>query len=157
MSRRDTILDALAAALGASTAGAHAKPAGLNVHRHRTMPLAQDQLPAQVVYALAEEVKTGPARGLDDKRLARRYLQLCVEHRVNAGSSTPDQAIDPLLSWAVRAVCRLPELGGLTHDIQELGTTWDQAEEDTVLASAKTVFLVEYVTSASDPAAATAG
>jgi len=161
-SRGDQICDAKVAALGAAsvttTTGATiTKPAGLNVHRHRTIPLAQDQLPAQVVYMLAEEVKTGPARGLDNKRLARRYRQICVESRVNAGSTTPDQALDPLISWAVQTICADQSTGGLTHDVQELGTTWDQAEEDSVLASAKTVFLVEFITSASDPDAATAG
>ena len=157
MSRRDTILDAGVTALGAASVGGHAKPAGLNVHRHRTIPLAEDQLPAQVLYALAEEVKTGPARGLDDKRLARRYLQFCVESRVNVGGSTPDQALDPLLSWAVQAICATQNLGGIAHDVQELGTTWDQSEDDAVRAAAKTLFLVEFVTSASDPDAATAG
>jgi hypothetical protein len=152
MSRRDSLLDAIVAALGAA-----GKPASLTIDRQRSVPLAQSQLPSQSVYAIAEEVKTGPARGLDNKRLARRYLQVCVETRVDASGSTPDQALDPYVAWAVKAVCGTQQLASIAHDVQELGTTWDQDEEDAVLASAKQVFLVEYVTSASDMDAATAG
>jgi hypothetical protein len=152
MSIRDTILDAMVTALNGAS-----KPAGLTIHRHRTIPLALDQLPAQVLYVLAEEVETGPARGLDDKRLARRRMQVCVETRVNASGTTPDQAVDPYLTWAVEALCARQQLVASMHDIKELGGTWDAEESDAVRAAAKTVFLVDYITSASDPDAATAG
>jgi hypothetical protein len=150
MSIRDTILDAMVALLGGAS-----KPTGLNVHRHRTIPLALDQLPAQVVYFIDEEVKPGPGRGMDNKRVARRYMRVCVESRCTATSTTPDQAVDPYLTWAVKALCATQRLTASMHDIQELGTQMDAEEHDSVLAAAKTLFLVEYTTSASDPDAAT--
>ena len=156
-SRRDVILDAMVAALGASTAGSHTKPTGLTIHRHRTVPLAQDQLPAQVVYAVSEEVTTGPARGLDNKRLTRRKLLVCVETRVDATGNTPDQALDPYLTWVAQALCRVQSLTNGMHDITEHSTVWDADEQNFVYAAARTLFLVDYVSAADDPNAVTAG
>lgn len=149
MSIRDTILEALIAKLNGV-----GKPADLTIHEDRTVPLAQDGLPAQVVYELVEDVKTGPARGLDDKRLARRTLQICIESRADASGSTPRQALSPLLSWAVKAVCSTQQLVPSMHDVLELGTAWEAEETNSVRAAGKTVFQIEYVTSASDPDAA---
>lgn len=154
MSRRDAILDALVVLLGTSTVNGHTKPVGLTVSRQRTLPFAASQLPAQAVYVVSEEVQTGPARGLDNQRLARRKAQVCVESRCIV-TTTPDQDIDPLVSWAVQALCATQQVSAGVHDIQELGTVWEQVENDTTLAGARTVFLVDYVTSASDPDAAT--
>ena len=152
-SRRDQIIDVLYAVL--SGAG---KPSGLTVARSRTLAFASSQLPAQVLYYVSEEVQSSPPRSLDNKRLARRTFRFCVETRVNAGSDTPDQAIDPYLSWAVQALCVAPVLTGkLTHDITELGTQWDSEDQDAPYSAAKQFFQVEYVTSGSDPDAATAG
>lgn len=153
-SRRDTILDAMVALLGSATVGAHTKPSGLTVSRQRTLPFAPSQLPAQAVYAVSEEVKSGPGMGVNNQRLARRKLQVCVESRCLV-TTTPDQDVDPLISWAVQALCATQQLAAGVHDIQELGTVWDQVESDTTLAGARTMFLVDYITSASDPDSAT--
>ena len=150
--RRDQIIDVLYAVLSAA-----GKPSGLTVARSRTIAFAVTQLPAQVLYYVSEEVQSGPHRDLDNKRLARRTFRLCVETRVSAGSDTPDQAIDPYLSWAVQALCATPRVNNLAHDVTELGTTWDSEEQDAVYSAAKQFFQVEYVTSGSNPDAATAG
>jgi hypothetical protein len=147
-SRRDQITAACVALL--QQAGG---PAGLNVHRQRTISLTHDQLPAQVVYALQEENDTAPGRGapLAYTRKAKRKLTLCVEHRVDAENTPPDQALDPLLSWAVQQLCSGVSLGGLAYDLKEIGTKWDEVEQDKVYAAARTLFDVEYVTDASNP------
>ena len=153
-SRRDTILDAMVALLGTSTVNGHTKPSSLTVSRQRTLPFAASQLPAQAVYAVKEEVQAGPARGVDNKRLARRKLEFAVESRCIV-TTTPDQDIDSLISWAVQALCATQQLSAGVNDIQEVGTVWDQIESDTTLAGARTHFVVDYITSASDPDSAT--
>lgn len=133
------------------------KPPGLTVDRQRTRSLSASDLPAQVVYAVQEEVNTGPGFGAgpDRRRKAIRTFRLCVEHRVDAENDAPDAALDPLLSWAVQALCDDASLGGLADDLKEIGTTWDEAEQDKVYASAKTFFEVRYFTNAADPDALT--
>lgn len=145
-------MDVLFAALNGAT-----RPAGLTVSRSRTVAFAASQLPAMALYPVAEEVQSTPPRSLDNKRLAKRGFRFCVETRVDAGSDTPDQAIDPYLSWAVQALCANPTVNDLAHDVTELGTTWDSEEDDAVYSAAKQFFQVEFVTSGRDPDAATAG
>ena len=118
------------------------------------MPFAASQLPAQSVYAVSEEVTTGHARGIDNQRLARRTLTVCVESRCVV-TTTPDQDIDPLVSWAVQALCATQQLSAGVHDIQELGTVWDQVEHDSTLAASRSMFVVDYITAASNPDSAT--
>lgn len=150
-SRRDVILDAMVALLGSATVNSHAQPASLSVSRQRTLPLDPSQLPAQAVYVVDEEVATGPGRG--PSRVARRKMRVCVEHRC-AVTTTADQDVDPLISWSVRALCASSQLATGVHDIQELGTVWDQTDS-ALLGAARTMFLVDYVTAATDPGAAT--
>lgn len=148
-SRRDSIVGAIVTALGAV-----GKPSGLTVHRHRTLPIGEDILPAQVVYCESEEAKVGPGRGVSDNsyaRKAKRTLTVVIESRVNAGSSTPDQALDPLLSWCVQQVSADVTQGGYAFDTQEQSTIWNAAETDAVLGAAQTRFVIEYVTDAADP------
>jgi hypothetical protein len=137
------------------------KPAGLTVSRSRTIAFSQSQLPGQAMYHDEEAVKSSPPRSLDNKRLATRAFRFCVETRVNAGSDTPDQALDPYLSWAVQALCSNPQVVvndvPLAHDVTEIGTKWESEENDAVYSAAKQFFLVEYVTSGSNPDQATAG
>ncbi len=127
---------------------------GLTVYRQRTLSLSHHQLPAQVVYAVQEETKTGPGPGAstERRRKALRTFRLCVEHRADAGDDAPDAALDPLLTWAVHAICAPPAtLGGLAEDIKELGTTWDEQEQDKVYAAARTFFEITYMTDAANP------
>ena len=157
-SRLDTIADGMVAALGAATVTTdkgitYTKPSGLTVGRSRTIPLSPDVLPQQVVYFVDEEVEAGPGRSIG--RVSRRKARFCVETRIDAASDTTDQALDPFKSWSVKALCADPRRAGLAHDTTELGSVWDAVEQDKVYAALRQLFLVEYVTSASDPDAAT--
>lgn len=147
-SRRNQIVDFAVAALGAV-----GRPTGLTISRQRTVSLSTSDLPAQVVYAVQEEVDTGPGRGVGPRpeRKAKRKFRFVVEHRIDAENATPDAALDPLLSWAVQVLCADVLCGGLTYDLKEMGTTWDESEQDKKYASAKTFFEVEYVTDAANP------
>jgi hypothetical protein len=151
-SKRDQIMVAVVNALNAA-----GKPAGLDIHRQRALSLSHNQLPAQVVYAVQEEVNTGPGQGSgpERRRKAVRTFRCCVEHRVDAENDAPDAALDPLLSWAVQSLCDDVTLGGLAEDLKEIGTAWDEAEQDKVYASAKTFFDIRYITDAADPDALT--
>lgn len=146
-SKRDAILDTIVSALGGV-----GKPTGLTVDRHRTIPYGRDVLPAQSVYAVDEEVNTGPGMGAGSPpiRKARRKLKFAVYSRV-AVSTTADQDLDPLLSWSVQKVCADPTLGGTIHDLKELGTVWDEADADAVFGGARQFFEADYVTSSADP------
>jgi hypothetical protein len=150
-SRRDSIVADIVAALSTATG----KPSGLTVHRQRTLPIGADVLPSQVVYLVDETVVTGPGFGVGANALAVREATVRVESRVSAGASTPDQALDPLLNWAVQKILADPTRGGLAHFTIELGTQWAAADEDKVYGAAQTDFKVKYTTSAADPTAAT--
>jgi len=157
-SRRDAILDDIVNALSAATitlpnGSVVTKPASLNVHRQRAVPIDTDLLPAMAVYQVQEVVERNPGR--NPGFLSRRKLQVGVEIRIDAGASSADQALDPYLRWAVLAVCLDPRRSTLAHDTQELGTQWEQETRSSRLALATPVFLVDYVTSAYDIDAAT--
>lgn len=147
-SRRDQITAACVGLLDGS-----AKPSGLNVYRQRTISLAHNQLPAQVVYAVQEENDPGPGRGsgYPPQRKAKRKFTLCIESRADAENDAPDAALDPLLSWAVQVLCADVTVGGLAFDLKEIGTKWDEVEQDKVYAAARTFFEIEYVTDAANP------
>jgi hypothetical protein len=157
VSRRDSIVDDIVTALGAashvtSTGVTVTKPTGLVVDRQRPTPIDIAAGPAMAVYQIQETVET-PGRN----RLAKRKLQVCVECRIDAGATSADQALDAYSRWSTLAVLNDPRRATLAHDTTELGTEWEQQTANTRLASFRQVFLIEYVTSASDIDAATAG
>jgi hypothetical protein len=143
-SKRDQIIVAAVALLGAA-----GKPTDLTISRQRTVSLSESDLPAQVLYAVHEEADASPGFGSDRK--AKRKFRLCVESRVNAENSTPDAALDPLLSWAVKQLCADVTLGGLSYELREIGTTWGESEQEKVYASAQQFFEVHYLTDAFNP------
>ena len=158
MSRRDSIADDIVAALGAATITLPSgtvvtKPTGLNIHRQRAVPIDTDLLPAAAVFQIQETVEKGPGRSVG--YVSRRKMQIGVEVRIDAGSTSADQALDSYLRWVVLAVCSDPRRSTLAHDTLELGTQWDQETRSSRLALATVVFQVDYVTSASDLDAAT--
>ena len=142
---REQIIQAVVAALDGS-----GKPAGLTVHRYRTRPLEKDDLPAQVVYpagtggAVAETVRL--YGGTND---VLRELRVRIESRVMGAQ--PDQLLDPLYIWAVKAVMSDPTLGGLAHEIREEATSFDAVEFEQPVGASATDIIVEYVTSQDDP------
>jgi hypothetical protein len=143
-SRREQLVVAAVAALNAA-----GKPAGVTVHRARTRPLAQDQLPAMVVYLLSEDTTRGDGR---DGYKARRNAKVRIECRVAVEDDTPpDTAVDPLLTWATKAMMADPYWGGLARNTQEDATTWDADETDRVYAAAAVDFTIDYLTAAGDP------
>lgn len=144
MSRRESILVAALAALNGA-----GKPAGVTVHRQRTRPIDKDALPAMVVYTLSEATTRGDGpRGYK----ARRGVRVRVECRMSVADETPaDTAIDPLVSWVVKAMMTDPQWGELAHNTQEDATTWDADESDLVYAAAAVDFTIDYVTAAGDP------
>lgn len=146
-STRDSILARIVSQLGAA-----GKPTGLNVYRQRSFPIGSDVLPAMLVYAVDEEVNTGPGFGVGStpRRKAVRTLKVAVYSRVDGGSS-PDNALDPLLNWSVQQLCGDPKCNSLALDTKELGTAWDEADMDQMYAGARQYFAVEYFTDAHNP------
>ncbi len=146
MSRRSAILVEIVARLDAV-----GKPADVTVHRSRTRPIDKDALPAMVVYLLEETTESRSS----GRHKARRRSKVRVECRVAVAAddetTLPDDAVDPLLSWAVRSLLADPTLGGLAIEVIEESTTWDAEESDRVYAAAAVDFTVDYITAAGDP------
>jgi hypothetical protein len=154
---RERLVRQVVAALGAD-----GKPAGLTVHRQRTLPLEDDDLPATVVYVLDEALP--PERqqhGSRGRQLARRALRLVLEHRAavdpaagsGAATQAVDEALDPFVTWGVRALLADPRLGGLAIGVLELETQWRVSDTDDVRGAAATLFHIDYLTAAADPTA----
>lgn len=140
-SMREQVLLAVVAALD----GHGAKPEGTTVHRWRTRPVEQDELPAAVVYQVREATQDRATALLD------RTLRVRVEARVRAVGESPDQALDPLLTWIVRAMTEDPKFGGVAADTTEQETTWDAADLDRILGAAAVDFDIQYQTTRQDP------
>lgn len=144
-SRRELILQAVVAALGASS-----KPTGVAVHRYRTRPLERDALPALVVYpAVREGAVAETITRLDHDDALERALRVRVE--IRAEGEPPDEALDPLYVWVVKSLRADPTLGGLAQDLEEEAVSFDAAERDAVYAAAAVDFHVTYYTSEDDP------
>ena len=148
---RKAIADAAEAALDGGS-----KPTGLNVHRLRTRPIEQDNLPATLLYFENEavEYEEGDLDGSDgeDGRSVERVLLLRLEHRAQVPADTdPDTALDPYYVWGVQALLQDSTLAALITDIREAGTAWDLTERDVNLAACATTFAVYYQTADDDP------
>jgi hypothetical protein len=160
-SRRAQILDAVFAALGASTAtdlatgATYTKPAGLSVYRTRAAALAAGDLPAICILRVEEENTRG-AGGHKDRR---RFL-FGVEAMADAATDgkTAEDALDPLTSWATQAISNIAALqggtGALAHSTVEAVTKWDDSDTDAVYVRARVGFHSDYITAAGNPDAA---
>lgn len=147
------LADAAAAALALASvtinSAVRTKPTGLTVHRFRNRPVLSDNLPALV---LSLDSDTKPVRDATDR--VDRILNLVVEHRVKVSAGTaPDDAVDPLVKWAVFALFANETLGGLASHIEEGETVWEPAEAGQTFMRAATRFAVHYITLANDPEA----
>ena len=119
-SPREQILKAVYAALNGAD-----KPTGTIVHRHRTRPVDQDDLPSIVSFFLRERVD----RVIRSVPMTEeRVLELGVVVRVE-GDPTPDEALDPLLTWCNVALLTDQTLGGLAMRIERRSI--DTAAEET--------------------------
>jgi hypothetical protein len=153
-SRRLQILDAAETRLNVASvtvnAVARTKPAGLNVHRFRLRPLQAESLPAMVIYMQTDPDPERRATGTLD-----RTMRVAVESLVKVTSGTPpDDAVDPLINWAVLALLSEETLGGLARQITERGTVWAPEEGEQSFMRALTVFDIQYLTRDNDPEAA---
>jgi hypothetical protein len=152
-SRRDLIVTDIIAALNTASG----KPAGLNVHRQRSLSIGRDILPSMVVYIISEENRTGPGMGArpNPQRKSIRTVTIRVEIRINAGTTAPDQALDQYLTWMVQKIAADPQRSNMADDTLELTTEWaSSAEEDAVYAATQTDWSVKYITESADPTTA---
>lgn len=139
---REQVLQAVMAALNTG------RPAGVPaVERTRVIALEASQLPSTVLVPRRESVeKTGGRFG----PLVSRRLSLELEHRAAGGASLPpDQAVDALLAWPVKALCA-STLGGLAIEINESGTEWHYADGEAPFVLAVQTFEIAYTTRVSD-------
>lgn len=146
---RDRIVDDIYHALSADDVS---RPANLSTTRHRTKPISRDRLPEQCVYIISEDVSTGPGFASGPDAMTKRTMVVRIESRVDAGGdTTPDEALDPLLTWAVKQITADPSRGGLAMYTREISGQWTADEKDTVYAANATDFEVQYLTLASNP------
>ena len=101
---------------GTPNEATYTKPAGLNVHRMRLRPIEHDLLPSQIVYLLDSPKSESRATGTLD-----RIVRVGIESRkqVAIAGDPPDDQMDELEMWAVRAVMSDETLGGVVHQIEE--------------------------------------
>ena len=154
---REQIVDEIVTLFGA-TGG----PAGLGVHRERTRPLDQEQLPAVVIY-FAEEEPIPLAHQQFKAPLVERQLALMIECRaIGTLAVAPDEALDPITVWVTKQLIQNAEdatspLRQLANEVMEGKTIWLSKEGDQPIAAAVVMFLVKYRTSRSDPTSKNAG
>lgn len=151
---REQIVEAIVAALSDPSG-----PAGLTVHRFRARPLSQDQLPAQVVYAVEERTiiagnvsfttPTAITAGLTGD-LVEHQLLVAVETRVMG--DPPDVALEPFVVWATQQVLKDTSFGGLSINALEYDTKWTAQDAATgVFGATSQEFVIQYFSLAADP------
>ena len=115
------------------------------IFRSRAEPLsARDQLPAFVVYPTEEECSD------EGSSIAMRVLTLRVECLV-AGMPPQDQALDPLLVYAVKTVFADVNLQARLFHLEEKHTGWDFEKSYEGVAAAQLDFVATYTTTRGDP------
>lgn len=154
---REQIIAAVIAALkAAATPDGESAPAGLTIHRERTRPIEVDSLPAILVYFEDDTVKP-----FDGQRyrspLVKRDLQIALQCRAEgSATASPDQALDSILTWALKAGFADETFGGLALGAAELRTDWKSREGDAPVAAATLHMSLEYRTSRLDPTSSNA-
>ena len=150
----DKIATALAVAsvtlhVGTPNEATYTKPTGLKIHRMRLRPLEHDELPAMCIYLLDSPKPNSRAAGTLD-----RTMRVGVECRkvIALSGAPPDDQMDELEMWAVRAIMADETLSGVVHQIEEAETARDFVTETEVFfgLTAK-VFDVDYQTLRDDP------
>ena len=151
-------VNAIATALAQASVTLHAgtpneatytKPTGLNVHRMRLRPIEHDALPSQLVYLLDSPKPQPRASGTLD-----RVVRIGVESRVKIAiaGAPPDDQMDELEMWCVRAIMSDERLGGVVHQIEEAETARDfDTEGEIILGRTAKVFEIDYQTLRNDP------
>lgn len=132
-------------------------PAGVTIHRERTRPLENEQLPAIVIY-LGEEDPIPLAHQNFKAPLLERQLVLYVESRaIGLDGEAPDEALDPLTVWATKQLVGNEKLDGLAMGVIEGKTVWLSKEGDQPIAAALTMFVIRYRTDRIDPTSQNSG
>ena len=137
--RRELILQAIVTLLDANGG-----PTDLLVHRFRGVPIMRDNLPATLVYPIKD-----PAIPGEHGVVTNRSLLVRLEHRVQGtgvspSETSPDELLDPLLSWAVYQLLADRTLGGVCTDIEVLDAQWDAAEMDAHYGASAQDFEISY-------------
>lgn len=140
--RREQILAAVVTALNGA-----GKPGGVpTAARTRTADLTPANLPASTVYPVKEEAEKANSVALN------RHLLVRIEHVGLASTGvTSDQAVDPLCSWAGKALGG-SRLGGLALDCIEHETTFVYEQTPSGAACrASQDFRIKYATAVNNP------
>jgi len=152
---REQIAGLVVAALSGDAKGPVVKPDALTVHRERTRPIEQDQLPAILVY-FEDDEPTPLAKQRFQAPLTERHLNVVLELRTTPASGvSPDSAIDPLYIWAMQQIMADERFGGVAMGVTEGPTKWTAKEADVVLAGAALHLVIHFRTSRKDPSSAT--
>lgn len=143
---RRRILENRVAALSAASVGGTTKPASLEVHRFLTRQVNHGSLPDQVVYPANEPTEERATSALD-----RRFrVRVLSRVKVTAGT-TPDDALDELITWAEKAFGADETCGGLAFKTTPVGVAWDAEERHDEFAQAVSEFEIHYQTTRGDP------
>lgn len=145
---RDRIVAAAITTLNTGT------PVGVpQAERVRTADIGLEELPSIIVFPTLDVPEPVGSPGIP---IVRSRLSLTVELRA-AGTALvrPDQALDPLYSWVIRALVRrrLSDGAGgfLNHDTLEGQTTFAYEQGDKPLAFASVELVVSYQHLSNDP------
>lgn len=123
------------------------RPAGLSVHRFPRRSIQSDSLPVQIVYWQTDVPPNRRATNTLDMT-----LRVAIESHVKVPAGVPpDDAVDPLLSWAHHALYADETLGGIATHIELEGSGADHSEGEETIMQAITVYRVHYVTNDKDP------
>lgn len=145
---RETILTAAVSQLQGA-----GKPAELTVERFRVFQVENGSLPFMVVRPVQEEVRLATQNRLSP--LVERDLRLAVECWAQAGTGlSVDQALDPVLTWAVKALVGIGNgtLGGLAISVTEDAVEWD-GEAAQNYGRCTATFTIRYRTTTQNPEA----
>jgi len=136
---REQIVEAVVAALTNNNPPAP-------VYRSRVQPLSSaETLPAYVVYPHGRE----PAERLGMEAV-KHTLTLRVEALVK-GQPPLDQALDPLLTYAVQTISADPAVAALVIDVIEESAEWEMESAYEDVGAGAQDFTVTYATLRGDP------
>lgn len=137
---RERILDAMVAAFNTSA------PLGVPVAVRRRLPMIEtSMLPFVDIMPVQEQTQSATSRL--SSPVVRRTMRVKV--RCWAAGDSAEAACDTMVAWATKALAG-NTLGGLAHDIEELGTEWQSAIVDAQYGVAEVEFAVSYQTKTAD-------
>lgn len=124
---RRRVLEEVKALLDASekpevgTAGVQGSTATPTVHRSRSTPLEDDDLPAVAVFAVEDQVLEEDMEGLEHR------FRVAVEARVKTKDELQEPAddlLEELVGWVVPVLMADPTLGGTIRRLRYTGVEW---------------------------------